>query len=61
MPHPKDTPLEEWPRGWLVLEVGNILNIPLYIMMHDHEKKEKGYPITIDEMKNFIKKHREQS
>lgn len=59
MPHPKDTPLEKWPPGWLKMEVASLLDTPVYIMMHDHEKRAAGHPVTGDEMRAFIRARRE--
>jgi hypothetical protein len=59
MARPKDTPLEQWSPGWLKMEVASLLDVPGYIMMHDHEKLAAGYPITDDEMRKFIKARRE--
>lgn len=58
MPHPKDVPLEQWRPGWLKMEVASLLDVPGYIMMHDHEKRAAGYPATNDEMRAFIRKRR---
>lgn len=55
MPHPKDTPLDKWSIGWLKMEVASLLDTPGYIMMHDYEKRAAGYPVTQDEMREFIR------
>ena len=55
MPHPKDTPLNKWPAGWLKMEVASLLDTPGYIMTHDHEKRAAGHPVTQDEMRDFIR------
>jgi len=55
MPHPKDVPLDKWTDGWLVLEVASLLDDPLYIMMHEHEREAKAYPVTRAEMIGFIR------
>ena len=52
---PQNTPLEEWPPAWLKMEVASLLDTPGYIMMHDHEKAAAGYPVTQDEMRDFIR------
>ena len=59
MPRPKDTPLNKWPPGWLKIEVANLLDTPGYILMQDHEKRAAGYPVTQDEMRDFIRARRE--
>jgi hypothetical protein len=46
MPHPKTTPLEQWPNGWLTFEVASLLDVPGYIVMHEDEKRIAGYPVT---------------
>lgn len=56
--HPNNTPLEEWPPAWLKLEVASMLDNPMYIIMHDWEKTERGLPATEDEMRAYIKAHR---
>ena len=59
MAHPKDTPLDKWPPGWLKMEVASLLDTPGYIMMHDHEKVAAGHPVSQDEMRRFIRARRE--
>lgn len=56
--HPNNTPLEEWPPAWLKLEVASMTDNHMYIIMHDHEKKAAGLPVTEDEMRAYIKAHR---
>jgi len=58
MPHPKDTPLEQWPSGWLKLEIASLLDTPAYLWLHDSEKRRDGYPVTDDEMRAFIAERR---
>ena len=60
MPPPKDTPLHDWLPGWLKMEVASILGISSYVIMHDHEKLAVGYPVTPDEMRNFIRAARKK-
>jgi hypothetical protein len=55
MPHIRDVPLEEWPPGWLKLEVARLNQEPGYILMTDKEKKKLGMPVTEAEMRAFIK------
>lgn len=55
---PNETPLKDWHSGWLKLECASLLDEPLFIMLHDHEKREKNYPVTDDEMRAFIQKRR---
>jgi hypothetical protein len=57
MAHIKDIPLEEWPPGWLKLEVASILRSPDYIIMNNREKKDAGMPVSAEEMREFIKSH----
>lgn len=59
MAHPKDTPLENWTPAWLKMECASLLDAPNYIMMHDHEKRAEGLPVTDDEMRAFIRARRE--
>lgn len=59
MRHPATTPLEQWTPGWLKMEVANLLDVPGYLMMHDHEKKAAGYPVSDDEMRALIKGRKE--
>lgn len=54
-----NTPLEQWRPSWLKFETASLLDVPGYIMMHDHEKRAAGYPVTEDEMREFIKGRRE--
>lgn len=55
--HPSTTPLSEWPPAWLKFECADILDEPGFIMLHDHEKRTKGWPVTDEEMRDFILKH----
>ena len=57
MPHIRDVPLEDWPPGWLKLQVASLLNKPDYILMTVREKEGAGLPITPDEMRKFIKEY----
>ena len=41
MPHPKTTPLEQWPNGWLTFEVASLLDVPGYIVMHEERKEDR--------------------
>ena len=54
MARPNNTPLKDWPPGWLKMECASILGEALFIMLHDHAKRAKGYPVTNDEMREFI-------
>lgn len=56
--HPNNTPLEEWPPAWLKLEVASMLDECMYPIMHDWEKRDRGLPVTVDEMRAYIKAHR---
>lgn len=58
MPHPKDMPLDQWPPGWLKMAVASLLDMPEYIMMHDHDREDRELPVTHDEMRAFIQSHR---
>lgn len=60
-PHPGDTPLEQWTQGWLVLEVASLLDRPEYILLYDAERKAKGWPVTQDEMRAFIRERRNET
>jgi hypothetical protein len=55
MPHIKDVPLEQWPPGWLKLQVASLLGEPAYILMTDKEKKSIGLPVSEEEMRAYIK------
>jgi hypothetical protein len=52
--HPKDTPLEEWPDGWLVMEVASLMDEPGYIMMNELERKKVGWPDSPSARRDFI-------
>lgn len=55
---PREVPLEEWPRAWLVLELCSILRNPTYMVMTEHEKVEKNLPVTDGEMRAVIRDKR---
>lgn len=57
--HPATTPLEKWSPAWLKMEVASLLDVPGYLMLHDSDKKLCGYPISNDEMREFISGRRE--
>ena len=59
MKHPKDTPISEWPDGWLVMEVASLLDTPGYIMMSDTEREREGYPFSRDQRADFVASRRE--
>jgi len=59
MSHPKATPLEQWPPAWLKLEVASMLDDAKFMTMHEHEKQARGLPVTNEEMRAFIRSHRE--
>ena len=59
MTHPKDTPLSEWPSGWLKMEVASLFSAPEYLVMTDQEKSEALMPVTDGEMREFIVARRE--
>jgi hypothetical protein len=56
--HPQNKPLDEWPPAWIKLECASLLDWPAYLLAHDHEKQARGAPITLEEMRAFIRKHR---
>jgi hypothetical protein len=56
---PKDTPLFEWPSGWLKLEVASLFNAPEYLVMTDDEKRKTLLPVTDGEMREFVAIRRE--
>jgi hypothetical protein len=58
IPHPTTTPLDQWPLGWVILEVASLLEKPEYITMDVHEKRRAGLPVTEKEMREYIKNHR---
>jgi hypothetical protein len=55
MPHIKDIPLDQWPPGWLKLQVASLLGTHEYILMHDCEKRSAGLPVSVEEMREYIK------
>jgi hypothetical protein len=59
MRHPKNTPLFEWPPGWLKMEVASLYNAPEYLVMTDDEKRKALMPVTDGEMREFIEIRRE--
>lgn len=50
-------PLSEWNIAWLRLDVAVALDDDLYIVMTNAEKEQKGYPITREEMIDYITEH----
>lgn len=52
--HPSTTPLAEWPSGWLKLEVARRLDHPAYLTMSDGWKRAIGWPVTDEEMRQYI-------
>ena len=54
MRHPKNTPLFEWPQGWLKMEVASLYNAPEYPVMTDDEKRKALMPVRDGEMREFI-------
>jgi hypothetical protein len=52
-------PLNKWSSGQLKLEIASLLDTPGYILMRDQEKTDAGFPVTIDEMREFIQARRE--
>jgi len=55
MPHIRDIPLERWPPGWLKLQVASLLGEPGYILMTDKEKRGIGLPVSVEEMRAYIR------
>lgn len=51
--HPQNTPLSQWPDGWLTLSVASHTH-PQYIALHADEKREHGWPVTREEMIQFL-------
>ena len=56
---PSNTPLDQWPDGWLVMEVASLLDTPGYILMSDSEREREGYPASRDQRADFISSRRE--
>jgi hypothetical protein len=54
MKHPKDTPLSEWPSGWLKMEIASLYDLPDYLVMTDDEKRRAQMPVTDAEMRLII-------
>lgn len=57
MPHPSRVPLDQWPDGWLIMTTASFLGAE-YIMMHEHERKAKGLPASIEERREFVRKNK---
>lgn len=53
-------PLDEWPTGWLKLEVAQLLRNLSYLIMTRDEKLDQDLPVTDAEMRAFILKKREE-
>jgi hypothetical protein len=51
MKHPENTPLSEWPSGWLKLEITSLYGMPGYLIMTDDEKRRAKMPVTDAEMR----------
>ncbi len=60
MPHPSTVPIDKWPQGWCALECANILDDSKFLMASIAEKEERGWPVSLDEMRQFIKADRNQ-
>lgn len=59
MVHPKKVPLYEWKDSWLKMTVAGYARKPEYLALTDHEKKDRGYPVSREEMIEYIEKHME--
>jgi hypothetical protein len=55
-----ERPLEEWSTSWLKLEVAQLLKSPKYVIMTHDEKLDHDYPVTDEEMRDFIRARRAQ-
>lgn len=53
--HPKNTPLEEWPNWWLMVETASWLDKPEYLAMTDSERIEHAWPASREQRMIFIK------
>lgn len=51
--HPQNVPLDRWTDGWLKMSVAGHTDVA-YLVSHDHEKREKGWPVTKAEMIEFL-------
>lgn len=51
--HPQNIPLDRWTDGWLKLSVAGH-TVASYIALHDHEKRERGWPVTRADMIAFL-------
>lgn len=51
--HPQNVPLEQWNDGWLKMSVSCHVD-PTYLIAHEHEKRERGWPVTRQEMIEFL-------
>lgn len=54
-PHPTNTPLDQWPNGWLVFETASLLDDPMFITRHSYERTARKEPATREEMIAFIR------
>lgn len=59
--HPNTVPLSQWPTGWLKLECMQILAQGSFLFMTEQEKRSKGYPVTDNEMRDFIHRWNKKS
>jgi hypothetical protein len=50
-------PIQEWSSGWLKLECSSLLKDAYFLILHDEEKRARGYPVTDDEMRKYIREH----
>ena len=46
--HPQNIPLSEWTDGWLTLSICEHTDVR-YVLSHDHEKRDRGWPVTREE------------
>lgn len=53
-PTPFNTPVGKWPYIWLIMETAELLNNPLYLIMHEFERHASKYPSSNDERRKFI-------
>jgi|GEM_PF-5578507 len=51
--HPQNVPLDQWTEGWLKLSAGGHTG-ELYILMTDQEKQARGWPVSREQMIDFL-------
>lgn len=64
--HPSTTHIDDWSIGWMIQEICEILHgddeselgpDDFYLTMSDEQRSAKGWPVTVEEMRKFIKEN----